>query len=266
MRFQGKIAIVTGGGSGIGEAIVLALAKEGADVVVSDIDLPAAESVSNKVKSIGRMALPLKVDVTSKAQVNAMVEKTMDVFKKIDILVNNAGITKMALPEEESEEQWDQTIDINLKGQFLCSQAVGRQMIKQRHGKIVNIASTSGSRGTSTSVAYSASKGGVLALTKGLAVNWAKYNINVNAVSPGFTLTPIVEKAVKTSRRTMEDFVEDMVKYMPLKRPNKAEDIANAVLFLASSDADNMVGQEIVVDGGSLAVHPSHALAVNTLK
>jgi len=258
MRLEGKAAIITGGGSGIGKTIALTFAREGADVVVADIDLPSAQSVADEVKSMGRQALAVKVDVTSSQNVNQMVRDTLDTFEKIDILVNNAGITKLAPPEEESEEQWDETMNINLKGQFLCGQAVGREMIKQKRGKIVNISSVNGHRGVGSSAAYAASKAGVLSLTKTLAVNWAKHNINVNSVSPGITITPIVEKAARSGGRSPEEFFKEMTKYTPLKRANKPEDIANAVLFLASSESDNMTGQDMVIDGGSLAIYPNH--------
>jgi len=257
-RLASKVAIVTGGGSGIGKAVVITLAREGADVVVADIDLPLAQNVAAEIESMGRQSRAITVDVTSSQQVNQMVRDTLDAFKKIDILVNNAGITKLAPPEEESEAQWDETININLKGQFLCSQAVGREMIKQKRGKIINIASIAGHRGVATSAAYGASKAGVLSLTKTLAVNWAKHNINVNSVSPGTTITPIVEKVAKSGTMDPEEFFKEMTKYTPLRRANKPEDIANAVLFLASPESDNMTGQDIAIDGGSLAVYPNH--------
>lgn len=250
MRLEKKKAIVTGAGSGIGRAIALTLAKEGADIVVADVDPGAAEKVASEVKSLGRRSLAIKVDVTKRNDVDQLVKKTLDTFETIDILVNNAGIVKHGPPEEETEASWDAMMAVNLKGEFLCSQAVGIQMIKQKRGKIVNIASTSGHRGMSKQAAYCASKAGVLGLTRTLAVNWAKHNINVNSVSPGVTVTPMLQKAIEDRGLTMDFYV----RRIPIGRANKPEDIANAVLFLASSESDNITGQDILVDGGMTAL------------
>jgi len=258
MRVEGKVAIVTGAGLGIGKAIALTLAKEGADVVVADVDLQSAEKVVDEVKSMGRKGLAVKVDVSKKEDVDQMVKKTLDAFKRIDILVNNAGTEKIAPSIELSEADWDRVIDVNLKGEFLCSQAVGREMIKQKRGKIINIASTAGYRAMPGMAAYSASKSGVQQLTKVLAIEWARYNINVNSVSPGFTMTPMVE----TIFRENPEFLKDRVKAIPIQRANEPEEIANAVLFLASEESDTIVGQDIVVDGGSCAIHPGSAVTL----
>lgn len=262
MKLEGKIAIVTGGASGIGRAIAHTFAKEGAIVVIADIDLPSSEKVVDEIKSLRGKAQAIKTDVTKSAEVNQLVGKTLDTFKKIDILVNNAGITLLALPEKESEAQWDSQIATNLKGPFLCSQAVGRQMIKQKRGKIVNIASTSAHRGTSKAAAYSASKGGVVSLSQVLAVDWAKYNINVNVVSPGTTLTPIIEKLGAEVKDTQE-FMRKRAEAIPLQRMNRPEEIASVVLFLVSAESDAMTGQVVIMDGGACALHPS---AVSTLR
>lgn len=259
MRLTDKVAIVTGASSGIGHAIALTFAKEGADVVIADVDFQSAQNVADELELLGRHAEAVKVDVSNSQEVNQLVKKTLDTFKKIDILVNNAGIfTKMTPPEEISEADWDRTINVNLKGQFLCSQAVGRQMIRQKSGKIVNIASGSAHRITPKMVAYCVSKSGVLSLTKALAMDWAKYNINVNSVSPGLTITPIIEK----SQQDPKEFIERRSKTTPLKRVNKPQDIANAVLFLASSESDNMTGEDIIVDGGTCALHPGFVWAL----
>ena len=251
MRLEGQVAIVTGAGQGIGRAIALTLAKEGAAVVVNDIDLERAKKVADEIKSLGGQAQPIKADVSNREEVNRLVEKTLDNFKKIDILVNNAGTAKLTPTMELTEAEWDSTIDINLKGQFLCSQAVAKHMIKQRRGKIVNIASLAAHIGTPGLVAYSASKGGVIQLTKVLAVEWGKHNITVNAVSPGLTMTELV-KAVFKERPDVFEGVERI----PLKRLAMPEDIANAVLFLASPESDYISGQVLPVDGGTLAIHP----------
>ncbi len=197
MRLEGKIAIVTGAGRGIGEAIALTMAKEGANVVVNDVDLKLAKKVADEITLLGREALAVKADVSNGEEVNQLVNKTLDKFKKIDILVNNAGIGKVVLTVEETEAHWDNVIDINLKGQFLCTQAVGKQMIKQQRGKIVNIASIMAHVGSPGQAAYGASKSGVVELTRALAVEWARYNINVNAVSPGITMTLMVKSVME---------------------------------------------------------------------
>ena len=251
MRLEGQVAIVTGAGQGIGQAIALTLAKEGAAVVVNDINLESAKKVTDEIKSQGGKAVPIKADVSNKEKVNSLVEQTLDNFKRIDILVNNAGTAKLTPTVELTEAEWDSTIDVDLKGQFLCSQAVAKHMIKQKRGKIVNIASLAAHIGTPGLVAYSASKGGVLQLTKVLAVEWGKHNITVNAVSPGLTMTELV-KAVFKERPDVFEGVERI----PLKRLAMPEDIANAVLFLASSESDYITGQVIIVDGGTTVIHP----------
>jgi NAD(P)-dependent dehydrogenase (short-subunit alcohol dehydrogenase family) len=251
MRLGGKVAVVTGGGQGIGRAIALTFAKEGSDVVIYDVIPEPAEKVADEIKTLRRKALFIKCDVSSSAEVKQATQKVLDNFRKIDILVNNAGIAIPAPAEETTEEMWDRTIDINLKGQFLCSQAIGRQMIKQKHGKIINIASTAATVTTPLLCAYAASKGGVLLLTKALAAEWGKYNINVNAVSPGLTETPIIKGVAE---KAPPGYFEGRVKRIPLKRQNQPEDIANTVLFLASSESDNISGEAILVDGGVCAV------------
>jgi len=248
MRLEGKVAVVTGGGMGIGESITLTLAKEGADIAIADIDPKPAESVAAQIKSLGRQAVVVKTDVSSSQEVNQMVETVVGNFGKIDILVNNAGIDlSNTRPEDASEAEWDKIISVNLKGVFLCSQAVGRQMIQQNSGKIVNIASVAGHKGFLGKAAYCSSKAGVLALTKVFAIEWAKCGINVNAVCPGTVRTALVEK--------LPVDLDLRVKRTPTKRLNKTADIANAVLFLASSEAGNITGQDIIVDGGVDALY-----------
>jgi len=252
MRLQGQVAIVTGAGQGIGQAIALTLAKEGAAVIVNDIDLELARKVADEIKSRGGQAFPVKADVSKGEEVSKLVGETLDNFQKIDILVNNAGIAKIIPAMELTEAQWDSIMAVNLKGQFLCSQAVARHMITQKRGKIVNIAALSGRVGNPGLAAYGASKGGVLQLTRVLAIEWAKYNININAVSPGVTMTAMVE----TVSKDKPDFFKGYIDRIPLKRAAKPEDIANAVLFLASSESDDITGHELAVDGGTSALHP----------
>ena len=252
MKLTGKVAVVTGGGQGIGRACALAFAEEGADVVIYDMNLESTNRVTDEIKNLGRLALAIKCDVSNSQAVNQATQKALDNFKRIDILVNNAGIGEPALAEDTTEASWDRTIDINLKGQFLCSQAVGRQMIKQKYGKIINIASLQAHVATPLHIAYAVSKAGVLGLTRVLAVEWALYNISVNAVSPGSTVTAQRGQAEK---KFPELLTENPVAKIPQGHPNKPEDIANAVLFLASPESDNITGQSIIVDGGVVAHH-----------
>lgn len=255
MKLDGKVAIVTGAGQGIGRTIALNLAEEGASVVVCDINLQTAQDVTKEIESLGRQAQAIKADVSNSQEVSQLVAKSLDRFKKIDILVNNAGICPIAPAEEHTEDEWDKTIDINLKGTFLCSQAVGREMIKQKCGKIVNIASTSGHIGTHGIIAYSVSKAGVISLTRVLAVEWAKHNINVNAVSPGTVKTPMTEKVLVDVLKTHEE----RTRRTPLGREAIPEDVAKAVVFLISPEADYITGDIITVDGGMTAVHPGYS-------
>jgi len=251
MRLKKQVAIVTGAGQGIGRAIALTLAREGATVVVNDIDLEKAEKVAEEIGAQGGQALPVQADVSKAKDVDILVKKTLDSYKRVDILVNNAGVAKMTRLLELTEAEWDRTMNINIKGQFLCSKAVIAQMIKQKRGKIVNIASLAAHIGAPGLAAYGASKGGVVQLTKALAVELGKYNIMVNAVSPGLTMTELIKSAVKDR----PDFIEGMDR-IPLRRAAEPEDIANAVLFLASSESDYITGQVLIVDGGLMAIHP----------
>jgi len=251
MRLKEKVAIVTGAGRGIGRAIAVTLGREGAAVVVTDINLESTKKVADEITAQGGKAQPIKTDVSNAAEVNTLAERTIEHYKKIDILVNNAGVQKLIPALEFPEEEWDRIIDINLKGQFLCSQAVARHMVERRRGKIINIASIGAHISTPGIVAYCASKGGVIQLTRALALEWGPYNITVNSVSPGLTMTALVEDSWKRN----PDFFSGIDR-IPLQRPAKPEDIANAVLFLASEESDYISGVEIIVDGGTLTVHP----------
>ena len=256
MRLQGKVAVVTGAAQGIVRVVSLAFAKEGANVIVTDINFESAEKVSNEIKSLGCQAQAIRVDVSKHDDVSQMVEQAIKCFGRIDILVNNAAPTgRTSIPIiETTEDVWDKHIDVGLKGTFLCSQAVGKEMIKQKYGKIVNIASTLGSTAIPGMVSYSTSKAGILQLTRAFGVEWGKYNINVNAVSPGTTKTSQFEyiNKLKPSQHA------GTLKRLPLKRFNQPEDIANTVIFLASSEADNITCQEIVVDSGISALAPEY--------
>ncbi len=251
MRLEKQVAIVTGAGQGIGRAIAMTLAREGAAVVVNDVVPERADKVAEEIKSRGGQALTVAADVSKAKEVDTLIAKTLANYKKIDILVNNAGIGKMIRLLEMTEADWDSHMNTNIKSQFLCSKAVIEHMIQQKRGKIINIASLAAHIGAPGLSAYGASKGGVAQFTKALAVEFGKYNIMVNAVSPGFTLTELVKQA----GRDRPDFLEGMDR-IPLRRAAEPEDIANTVLFLASAESDYITGQVIIVDGGLMAIHP----------
>ena len=246
MDLSGKVAIVTGGHRGIGEAIALGFAEYGADIVVADIiDNSVINRTIAKVESLGRQGLAIQTDVTIESDVETMVKKSLEKFRKIDILVNNAGILKYTPSIELSENEWDRIIGVNLKGVFLCSKLVGRVMIKQRRGKIINIASSHGHIGTGSGLAaYCASKGGVIQLTKALALEWAKYNINVNAISPATAKTKLQGSACD------DKWLKKEIEKMPIKRILEPIDLVGAAIFLASESSNAVTGHSLVVDGG----------------
>jgi len=249
------VAIITGGGRGIGRGIALAFAKEGADIVIGDIRFQKAREVAKEIKALGRGALPLKVDVTKNGQVNDMVEKTFDEFGRIDILVNNAGIISKTYVKDMDEKSWDAVISVNLKGTFLCSKAVIPYMIKQRSGKIINISSIAGKRGSVGLAHYCASKFGVIGFTQSLALELAEYNINVNAICPGILETYMWTDVLTPWRAKKEGLPEEeawqkTIDAIPLGRPQMPEDIGRMAVFLASEDARNLTGQAINVCGG----------------
>ena len=244
MKLQGKNALVTGGSRGIGKSIALALAKEGANVIINYSSNPAtAEEVIKEIEALGVKGLAVKGNVANQEEVKEMLEKIEEVFDGVDILVNNAGITKDNLFIRMKEEEWDQVMDVNLKGVFLCTKAVTRKMIKQKFGKIINISSVVGVMGNPGQANYCASKAGVIGFTKSIAKELAGKNICVNAIAPGFIdtdMTAVLSDTVK----------DEMLKHIPLKRYGKPEDIANLVVFLSSDDSNYITGQVIQVDGG----------------
>lgn len=249
-----KIAIVTGASKGIGRAIALRLAKEGANVVIADVDKDEGEKVAQMIREMGRDCLAVKCDVSNVQEVEGMVEKTMQKLGRIDILVNNAGVSSMAAMVELKEKDWDFNMDINAKGQFLCSRAVAKHMIKQRSGKIINNASLAAKRGARFLAHYSASKFAVLGLTYTMAIELAPYNITVNAVCPGIVETDMIRREWKWEGdirgMTPDEVRNEVLGEILLGRLCQPEDVAGAVAFLASKDADYLTGQSINVNGG----------------
>jgi len=243
MILKDKVALVTGGARGIGRAIALALAREGADIVIGDVNKEEAAKSCLEIESLGRKTLALGMDVTDYANVEDAVNKILDKFGKVDILVNNAGITKDNLLLRMNQADWDAVLNVNLKGTFNCIKAVSRPMIKQRTGRIISIASIIGIIGNPGQANYAASKAGIIALTKTAAKELASRNINVNAIAPGFIQTEMTAKLP-------EDLKNKMKEAIPLDRFGSPDDVAAACLFLASGDSSYITGQTIVVDGG----------------
>ena len=237
------MALVTGAAQGIGKAIALLLARNGADLVVSDINLEKAEETAKEIRAIGPKAMAVKVDVANLSDVERMVTGILEKLAKIDILVNNAGITRDKLILRMTEEDWDAVLGVNLKGTFNCTKAVVRHMAKQRSGKIVNIASVVGEMGNAGQANYSASKAGVIGLTKTIAREYAQRGINVNAIAPGYIETPMTEALPEKAK-------EELRKLIPMERLGKPEDVAEAVLFLVSEESSYMTGQVLNVNGG----------------
>jgi 3-oxoacyl-[acyl-carrier protein] reductase len=246
MELKGKVAIVTGGAQGIGEACVRALSKEGANLVVADLQIEGARRVAERVeKDFGINSLPIEVDVSKSSQVRSMVDRVLREFGSIDILVNNAGITRDRLIVRMRDEDWESVVDVNLKGVFNCTREVVRVMMKARWGRIVNISSIIGIRGNVGQANYAASKAGIIALTKSAARELASREILVNAVAPGFIVTPMTEQLPEEMRN-------EVLKSIPLGRFGLPEEVAKVVLFLVSTQSSYITGQVIVVDGGML--------------
>jgi gluconate 5-dehydrogenase len=247
---SGKVAMVSGGGDGIGRAMATGLAEAGADIVVFSRRLEKCEETAHAIETGGGRALALQCDITHENDVDRVVTQTIKKFNKIDILVNNSGRTWGAAPEEMPYEAWHKVIDLNINGTFRCTQRVGKEMIKHNRGKIINISSYAGSRGTDPlyldAIPYNTSKGALNAFTMDLAVKWAKYNINVNAIAPGWFPT-------KMTQWTFSHRGEAILARTPMKRFGQLTELKGVVIFLSSKASDYLTGQVIGVDGGLTA-------------
>jgi len=243
MKLEGKIAFVTGSARGIGKSIAMKLAQEGATLVISDVDEAEAQKTSLEIKALGRDSSSFKLDVSDPKQVDEVIGKIVEKYGRVDILVNNAGITRDGLLMKMKDEDWDKVLNINLKGVFNCLRAIYPIMLKQRSGKIINMASIIGVIGNPGQANYSASKAGVIALTKTAAKELASRGINVNAIAPGFIDT-LMTQALN------EEWRNKLIAEIPLKKLGTPENVADLALFLASGDSDYITGQVIRIDGG----------------
>jgi 2-deoxy-D-gluconate 3-dehydrogenase len=254
---KGKAAIVTGGAMGIGQGIALRLAEAGAAVMIADVNLDAANKVVDQIKSNGGKAGAIYADAASASDAQKVAQATVNAFGRLDILVNNAGIYPFSPALESSEELWNKVLGINLKGVFFYCQAAAKQMVQEGHGgKIVNIASIDALHPTGNLTHYDASKGGVVMLTKALALEFGPHKINVNAIAPGGIQTPGAQAqtmaSLKAGEQPSEDFMKAFMARIPLGRMGEPDDIAKVALFLASAAADYMTGDLVVADGGFL--------------
>lgn len=256
MRLRNKTALVTGAGSGIGRAIALMFAKEGANVALTGYtNMDLAEKTTKEIEDMGGKAIPLKVDVRSCEQVNKAIEKILEKFGRIDILVNNAGVSSMASVIDMTEEDWDYNMDVNAKGVFLCTKAVLGQMIKQgQGGKIINISSLAGKFGNKFYAHYSASKFAVVGFTKSVALEVVEHKINVNAVCPTHVQTPMTDREAKWESKYLgiseDETKQRFLSTIPMGRFATPEDVAKVVVFLASEESDFITGVAIDVGGG----------------
>jgi NAD(P)-dependent dehydrogenase (short-subunit alcohol dehydrogenase family) len=249
-RFEGKVALVTGGGSGIGRATSLAFANEGAKVVIDDINVEGGEETLRLIKSTGGEAIFVKADVSKGAEVEAMVEKTIDTYGRLDCAFNNAGIGEpLKRVAKTTEDNWDRVMATNLKGVYLCMKYEVPHMLKQKKGAIVNTSSLAGLKGLSGQAAYVASKHGVVGLTKSAAIEYATLGIRINAICPGVIDTPLIAPNMKDRPHVEKGYID----MEPIGRLGKPEEIASAVLWLCSDEASFVVGSVFSVDGGVVA-------------
>ncbi|MDH7500179.1 MAG: SDR family oxidoreductase [candidate division NC10 bacterium] len=253
MRLQGKVSIITGAGSGLGKEIALLFAREGSKVVIAELQEESGQATAQQIQKEGKSALFLRTDITRASEVERMVEEALQAYGRIDVLVNNAGINPSRTPvHETSEEAWDQTLAVNLKGAFLCSKYVLPIMMKQKGGSILHIASIVGAMGCSDRAAYAASKGGLIGLGRSMAVDYAPYGIRVNTLNPGFIETELTRIYFGKLREQDPKKLERIIDHHPLGRLGKAEDVAYAALFLASDESPWITGLDMGVDGGFL--------------
>ncbi|RKY41949.1 MAG: 3-oxoacyl-ACP reductase [Candidatus Makaraimicrobium thalassicum] len=244
MKLENKVAMITGAARGIGKHIAMLFAGEGADLAICDVNEGTLDATKAEIESAGgRKVLTGKIDVTSTREVEDFVKKILDNFGSLDILVNNAGITRDNIVLRMSEQEWDAVLDVNLKGAFNCIKAVARPMMKSRSGRIVNMASIIGLMGNAGQANYSASKGGLIALTKSVAKELGSRNINVNAIAPGFIQTDMTDKLTDEAK-------QKLLGVIPLGRMGNTQDVAKLALFLASDDSAYITGQVVQVDGG----------------
>lgn len=249
MKLEGKVALVTGAARGIGRSIALLFAKEGARLILDDILEDKIHEVAEEIRGLGREALPIKADVSHSDQVAFMVSKAMERFNRIDVLVNNAGVSETGPAEDFTEHSWDNVLGTDLKGVFLCSQVVGREMIKKRQGSIVNISSIAGFNALPGRAGYCSAKSAVIMLTKVLAIEWAKHNIRVNAVAPGYVRTRMIEEM--TELGVLDE--KKITQRTPMQRICHPDEIARIVLMLSSEESSYITGATISVDGGWVA-------------
>jgi NAD(P)-dependent dehydrogenase (short-subunit alcohol dehydrogenase family) len=242
---EGKVALVTGAAKGIGMACAVALADAGANLILGLKDIAAGEEVIDRVNAAGREVLPVQMDVSKMDEIDAAVRRGIDHFQQIDILVNNAGIGAPSKAENVTEKDFDDTIRVNLKGTFFTAQAVGREMIKRRYGRIINISSQAGFVALDTESIYCMTKAAISHLTKCLALEWAKYNITVNAVAPTFIKTPGTRKWLDN-----DEFLDSVIQRIPLGRVGDPMEVAGPVVFLASPEASLITGATLMIDGG----------------
>ena len=247
---SGRVSVITGGATGLGLQMATALAEAGSNIVVCSRKLENCEAAAHQLEKLGAQALAVACDVTKPDQVEAMKEATLKKFARVDVLVNNAGRAWSAPPEEMPLERWQQVFDLNITAPFLCAQSIGREMIKKKRGKIINIASVAGLVGRNprnyNSVAYSASKGALVNFTRDLAVKWAQYNIQVNCICPGFFVTPLNQELYERNK-------ENIDRDIPLGRTGGPDDLKGLAVLLASDASNFMTGAIIPVDGGAFA-------------
>jgi NAD(P)-dependent dehydrogenase (short-subunit alcohol dehydrogenase family) len=256
MKLKNKVALITGSGSGIGKAIAIGFANEGADIVLNDVNSDVLLPVANVIKTLGRKCEALAGDVSNNDSVIKMVDAAIKKFGHIDILVNSAGITSRTPAIELTPDIWKKVIDINLTGSFFCALAVGKHMIARRQGNIINISSMAGIAAIPNDLPYVASKHGVIGLTRGLAIEWAQHNVRVNCLCPGLTVTPMVE-AMQAKEPAL---LAERAERIPMGRPSTVEDQARAAVFFASDDSSYITGHIMPVDGGMSALFSGYSV------